>query len=309
VQVHQLGRAAEGPYLVSDLIVGRGLERAAREDVEPMRAAAIVRTLADAVAAVHAQGILHRDLKPANVILREPDHAPVLLDFGVARDQTAERLTTTGVSVGTPNYMSPEQAAGARPDAIDARTDVYGLGAILFELLAGRPPHEADSAFATLRKVISEEPRWPSADRPGVPWALEAVLRMAMDRERMFRYRSAEALRDDLDRVLKGERPQAAGAGLEAEAKHLRPLVGVARSQSLGRVRHEVGDLLLAVSRLSAKLGVPPEDALREATGRFEGRFRGIERTLAERGRTPSESTLEEMDEIWNQVKRNSSGA
>jgi hypothetical protein len=206
VQVHQLSRAAEGPILVTELVEGRSLkkliEAALPGTVDPRAAATLVRALADAVSAVHAQEILHRDLKPDNVIVR-PDGAPVLLDFGVARDVNAERLTVTGTFVGTPSYMSPEQAEGLSPTKLAATTDVYGLGAILFELLAGRPPFEGGNAIVIVKKVLTDEPRWPSADRD-VPWELEAICRVAMTRERLGRYPTAAALRDDLDAWLAG---------------------------------------------------------------------------------------------------------
>jgi predicted Ser/Thr protein kinase/WD40 repeat protein len=206
VTVHQLTRVAEGPILVSDLIDGKSLARLIKEalpgTLASRRAATLVRALADAVEAVHAQGVLHRDLKPDNVIVREDD-SPVVLDFGIARDESAEKLTQTGQLLGTPAYMSPEQAEGGSPSRLGPATDVYSLGAILFALLAGRPPFEgATSAFEMVKKVLTEEPRWPSQDRPGVPRGLEAICRRAMARDPRSRHPSAAALRDDLDAFL-----------------------------------------------------------------------------------------------------------
>ncbi len=208
VTVHQLGRAPEGPYLVTDFVAGQGLGGLLRTGPLPARRAAeVVRELADALAAVHAQGVLHRDLKPDNVILRE-DGSPVLLDFGIARDQGAQRLTATGALLGTPAYMAPEQADGSRTTELDGRVDVYGLGAVLFALLVGRPPFGGATLQDVLKRVLLDEPEWPS--RSDVPVALEAICRMAMARDREARYPSAAALRADLDRWLRGERPEAA---------------------------------------------------------------------------------------------------
>ncbi|MBX3465876.1 MAG: protein kinase [Planctomycetes bacterium] len=208
VRVHTVGRAPEGAYIVSELVEGEPLlDRCRRGPLDPRQAAALVRDLARAVAAVHAVGVLHRDLKPHNVIVR-PDGAPVLLDFGVARDlDSRERLTRTGAMIGTPAYMAPEQADGTPSGELDERVDVYGLGAVLFEALAGRPPFEGGATVALLKQVILDPPRWPA----GLPPGLDAVLRAGMAKARDARPGSARALADDLDRWLRGERPLALG--------------------------------------------------------------------------------------------------
>jgi hypothetical protein len=216
VGVHSFASTADGlPYLVTDLVEGTNLKQVARSaPVAPARAATIVRALAGAVSALHVAGILHRDLKPENVIL-EADDTPVLLDFGLAREHDAQRLTQTGTVLGTPAYMSPEQAGGDSPDTIDARADVYGLGAVLFELLAGRAPFEG-TPIQIVTAVLRKDPRWPSEDRGDVPADLEAVLRKAMAKEVAARYASAAELGKDLARFAGGERvaaPRPAGSG------------------------------------------------------------------------------------------------
>jgi WD40 repeat protein len=156
------------------------------------------------VAAVHAQGILHRDLKPENVILR-PDGEPVLLDFGLARELDAQKLTRTGQLVGTPAYMSPEQADGLPARELDVRVDVYGLGVILFTLLSGRCPFEASGLPALLKQLLVDDPDWPPAPGP-----LLAILQRAMAKDREDRYPEATALREDLERYLSGEAVESA---------------------------------------------------------------------------------------------------
>ncbi len=213
--VHAYGRSARGPYLVTDLVEGESLrQRLFDGPLEAREAARIVRDLADAMAAVHAKGILHRDIKPDNVLL-QPDGTPVLLDFGLARELGAQRLTMSGQIVGTPAYMAPEQAAGVT----DERTDIYGLGAVLFALLAGRSPFEGTNHVRILTMVMSEEPRWPSEDdeHPGVPQELEAVCRVAMSKDPEQRHATARDLRDDLDRWLRGA-PTWAGERVPAVA-------------------------------------------------------------------------------------------
>jgi predicted Ser/Thr protein kinase len=209
VTVHAIDRLAdERDYLVTDFVEGEPLGRVARQrPLEPRRAAEIVRDLALAVEEVHRNGILHRDLKPDNVILR-PDGVPVLLDFGLARDASAERLTRTGVVIGTPQYMAPEQAEGAR-STLDERTDVYALGATLFFLLAGAPPFDSTTATAQLLyAVLEKEPAWPADAPPD----LVAIVKKAMAKARDARYARAADLAADLALFVQGRRPGVAAA-------------------------------------------------------------------------------------------------
>jgi serine/threonine protein kinase len=208
VRVHDLGRARQGPYLLQELIEGEDLKsRALRQPFSPHEAATVLRHLADAVETVHSYGILHRDLKPGNAILR-PDGIPVLLDFGLARDANAETLTATGTMLGTPAYLAPEQAEGQTRDLTPA-ADVYGLGGVLFFLLAERDPFVGASVINLINQVLNQEPRWPSEDHPDVPWELEAICRLAMAKDVAQRYPTAAALRDDLDRYLAGQPTEA----------------------------------------------------------------------------------------------------
>jgi hypothetical protein len=210
VRVHKTGRLREGSYLLQALVEGESLKAlCARGPLPPRRAAEVARELADALAAVHAAGVLHRDLKPANVIL-QPDGIPVLLDFGVARDQTAERLTRTGTLLGSASYMAPEQAEGASPSSLDGRTDVYGLGATLYELLTGEPPFTGMS-LEVLQAVLARDPPWPRSLRPEVPEALDVIVRRAMAKSRDDRHPDMAALRDDLGAFLAGGRAVQAG--------------------------------------------------------------------------------------------------
>ena len=146
------------PYMVFDYVAGQDLRSLCNASpMDPMQVARIGRDLASALDVLHRRGIIHRDLKPENVILR-PDGTPVVLDFGLARELEAERLTVTGTILGTPSFMAPEQAEAIRD--LDGRTDVYGLGAILFFLLLGRPPFRGATAMAVLRQVLMDEPKW-----------------------------------------------------------------------------------------------------------------------------------------------------
>jgi tRNA A-37 threonylcarbamoyl transferase component Bud32 len=195
------------PVIALELVKGTSLAKKINEKgpLAPHEAATIVRDVALAVAAAHAEGILHRDLKPANVLLDESGR-PRLADFGLARDLDATKITATGVAMGTPAYMAPEQALAS---AASQATDVYGLGAILYHALAGRPPFSG-TGLAVLRQVIEEDPPRPSLLRvtrglAALPLDLETVVLKALEKRPERRYSSAKAVAQDLDRFVRGE--------------------------------------------------------------------------------------------------------
>jgi serine/threonine-protein kinase len=172
---------------------------------QPARqAAALVTTLAEAVQAANQCGIVHRDLKPGNILITV-NGAPKVTDFGLARWLDGrDGLTLSGTPVGTPSYMAPEQARGDKV-AIGPASDIYALGAILYELLTGRPPFRSDTASATLHQVVSEEPVPPRRLNPRVPRDLQTICLKCLHKEPHKRYASAQALGDDLRRFERGE--------------------------------------------------------------------------------------------------------
>jgi serine/threonine-protein kinase len=198
------------PYFTMELTDGGSL--AARLDgrpLDPRAAAELVRTLAGAVEFAHQNKVVHRDLKPGNVLFAR-DGTPKIADFGLAKllDAADGTLTATDAILGSPSYMAPEQAAG-RTAEVGPRTDVYGLGAILYETLTGSPPHLGADHRDTLRLVQEAQPAPPSQGRPGVPRDLEAICLRCLEKLPARRYPSAQALADDLGRWLRGEQPQA----------------------------------------------------------------------------------------------------
>lgn len=162
---------------------------------------AVVADIANALAAAHRGKIIHRDMKPSNVMIHRTGR-PVLLDFGLARDEMAVGLTRSGDAVGTPSYMAPEQACGRKD--LDARVDIYGLGALLYELLTLRPPYEGAHAGEIMRKILDQDPQPVRKLNPRVPADLETIVGMSLAKNPDDRYATAEALELDLRSFLIG---------------------------------------------------------------------------------------------------------
>jgi hypothetical protein len=202
VPVYEIGQHDEISFYSMRLVRGESL--AARLErgsyPTPKAAARLLQTLAEAVDYAHRLGVLHLDLKPANVLLDEHDE-PQIADFGLAR-RVDETLCLEGEEVaGTPAYMAPEQAQ-LRTHKLSVATDIHGLGAILFELLTGRPPYLADSAHETLKRVIEQDPPAPRSLRRALPPDLDAICRRCLVKDPAQRYASARALAEDLERFI-----------------------------------------------------------------------------------------------------------
>ena len=205
--VFEVGQHDGEPYLVMPCLDGATLDQAV--DGAPLEYKLdLMRQVAEAVHAAHQQGLIHRDLKPANILVEHPEDdapRPVVLDFGIARPMEGDGLTASGELVGTPAYMAPEQVEG-KISQLDRRTDVYALGATLYRLLTGRPPHGGEGT-PLLISIMREEPtRLPSGE---VPAEVEAVVFKCLEKQKNARYDSAKALAEDLGRYLAGEPVQA----------------------------------------------------------------------------------------------------
>jgi WD40 repeat protein len=233
VQIYEVGEEQGRPYLALEYIDGGSLEEKVRGAPLPApEVARLIETLAVAVHAAHQRGIVHRDLKPANVLLTA-DGIPKITDFGLAKRLDGVTLhTQTGAIVGTPNFMAPEQTEGK---GVGPLADVHALGAILYDLLTGRPPFVAETPLDTLLRVRDEEPVPPSLLRPRLPRDLETICLKCLGKEPRQRYASALALAEDLQRFLRGEPIRA------------RPVGSVERAWKWCR-RHPAGAALIAMA-------------------------------------------------------------
>jgi serine/threonine-protein kinase len=201
------------PYIVMEYVDGHTLRQklAAHEQLDPAEAIWITEGILDALAYSHRMGIVHRDIKPANVMITSNGHVKVM-DFGIARAiaDTAATMTQTQSVVGTAQYLSPEQAQG---QTVDARSDLYSTGCLLFELLAGRPPFQGDSPVAIAYQHVGETPQPPSVYNPAVGGDLDAVTLHALAKDRNARYQDAESFGEDLENVRLGRPISAAALG------------------------------------------------------------------------------------------------
>jgi tetratricopeptide (TPR) repeat protein/tRNA A-37 threonylcarbamoyl transferase component Bud32 len=213
VQIFEVGQHAGLPFFALEYLEGPSLHDKLEGAPLPAREAArLVETLGRAMQAAHERGIIHRDLKPANVLL-DREGRPKVTDFGLAkRVEGGAGLTQTGAIMGTPSYMAPEQAA-RKSHRIGPAADVYALGAILYELLTGRPPFKAATPLETLYQVVYEEPVPPRRLQSKTPRDVETICLKCLHKEPGKRYASATALADDLKRFLNGEPIEARPVG------------------------------------------------------------------------------------------------
>ncbi len=205
VAVHEVGMHEARPYIVMDFVEGRALDDLLA-GLSPRRAAEIVREVALALDHAHRQGILHRDVKPHNVIV-DGEGQPHLTDFGLARqtDSQDASLTATGQLLGTPHYVSPEQARGGDGSDVGPATDIYSLGAVLYEALTGRPPFTGTTVLAILHQLFQRDPEPPRTIAPALHRDLETITLRCLAKEPAARYGSAGELAADLRRFLDGE--------------------------------------------------------------------------------------------------------
>ncbi len=271
VAVHAAGEADGSAYIAQELIEGQSLAALLlREPLPPERAARLVATVARALAHAHREGVVHRDVKPGNILL-DREGEPHLADFGLARTvEASAALSRSGQAIGTPHYMSPEQASG-RVGVVDARTDVWGCGMVLYECLSAARPFEAEGPMAVMTAIVHEEPVPLRRRVPSVPAALDAVVSRCLEKDPARRYGTAEALAEDLERFLGGQRVLARAPGFFERFR---------RRVRRNPAAYGVGAALGAVALLlAALLGAR---TLRERAARAEEARRAEERVRAQ---------------------------
>ncbi len=236
VSIHEVGQHEGWHYFSMDYVEGRDLSAILRENLLPAKqAATYVRQMAEAIHYAHLQGTLHRDLKPSNILIDSHDQVRIT-DFGLAmRVEGDSDLTRTGQIVGTPSYMPPEQAQAKR-SLIGPGSDVYALGAVLYECLTGRPPFRAESVVETIQQVIHVEAASPRLLNPGIARDLETICLKCLEKEPHRRYGTARQLGEDLGRFLRDEpilaRPISRPARLARWCRR-NPLVGTLTSAAV----------------------------------------------------------------------------
>jgi predicted Ser/Thr protein kinase len=246
VRVYDAGRHEGYHYIAMEFVEGVTLEsQLTKGALEPRRAARVIRDVARAVDHIHKAGIIHRDLKPGNIILNDAD-VPKLIDFGLAKsiDRRA-KLTRSGAAIGTPYYMPPEQVRG-ESDKVGPPSDVYALGAILFEMLVGDVPFKAENPVELYHKIASSELVLPDRLRDGLAPELVTIVAKSMEKEPGARYATAADLADDLDRFLDGKPLTARRPGGTGIAKAMKRAKRTTTIVALGLV------IVLAIAGLVA---------------------------------------------------------
>jgi serine/threonine protein kinase len=221
LQVHEVGVSADGDaWIAMELIQGHDLSRHVHPGhlLPVAQALRVTIRVARALHHAHVHGVVHRDIKPANIMVDDSGNTVKIMDFGIARVADGSR-TRTGLVLGTPSYMAPEQLAG---QAVDGRSDLYALGAVLYQLLSGRLPHQSDSMARLMYEIANERVADVRDLRPGLPEALAMVLALALEKRPELRYATGEDMAQDLEAVL-------AQLGPGAEAP--RPAAGPASAQ------------------------------------------------------------------------------
>jgi eukaryotic-like serine/threonine-protein kinase len=252
------------PYIVMEYVAGKTLRDLIREGrkIMPERALEITSGVLEALDYSHRAGIVHRDIKPGNVMLT-PQGQVKVMDFGIARAvaDTSSTMTQTAAVIGTAQYLSPEQARG---ETVDARSDLYSTGCLLYELLTGRPPFVGESPVSVAYQHVREQPLPPSSFDPDIPPEVDAVVLKALAKNREERYQSASEMRADIHRVLAGQQVTAPMAAI-AETRAMAP-TAISSAAATQAYRQTQGDDLLP----------PNGDDLDEADDARSRRNRGL---------------------------------
>jgi WD40 repeat protein len=297
VQIYEVGEADGRPFFSLEFVEGGSLEQKLHGTPLPQRQAAeLVEVLARAVQAAHERSIIHRDLKPANVLLTK-DGQPKITDFGLAKQTDSEKgQTQSGAIVGTPSYMAPEQAGG-KSTPIGPPADVYALGAILYEVLTGRPPFRAATPLDTVLLVLAEEPVRPRRLQPQVPRDLETICLTCLRKEPHRRYPSAASLAGDLQAFREGRPITARPVGRFGQAWRW-----CRRNRALAAALLAVALTLVAGSVVATLFGVQARASAERAEEEANRARR--ERQEAETARTKEARQRKAAEDLTDQKRR-----
>jgi WD40 repeat protein/serine/threonine protein kinase len=328
VQIFEIGESNGHAYLALELVEGGSLAQHLSGTPWSARdSAQLVELLARAVQYAHDQGVIHRDLKPGNILLAKErglpnalqsarNAVPKVTDFGLAKriDETVapDGATKTGAVMGTPSYIAPEQAAGKTRE-IGPAVDVYALGAILYELLTGRPPFRGETPLDTVLQVINEDPVAPKSLQPNIPWDLQTICLACLAKSPAKRYPSARALADDLRRYLNGEpilaRPLGSwGRTVKWARRH--PVLAVLALTSIITTVGIVTVLSIAYSRVSEAVKDRENEAAAAHAARLDEQAqRKRAEKLAEENEKARTAAVEQAAELKRESERNRRGA
>ncbi len=298
-QVYEVGEVQGRPYIAMQYVDGQPLGQLVSELTSEQKAL-VLREAAEGVHAAHRAGLIHRDLKPSNILVERAEDGrlkPYVMDFGLAHDWGEKGTTATGSVLGTPHYMSPEQARG-EVGQLDRRADVYSLGATLYFLLSGQPPIPGSNGLEILNNIATVEPIHPRTLNPNISQDLEAIVLKCLEKDRSARYDSARALIEDLERFLAGEpvnaRPTGLWYRLRKKARKHRVVVGIA-AVALLAVTLALGSALYTYQQATRR---------EELTRRFTEQVEHIEALARYSGLSPLHDTRADQKEIREHMAR-----